>query len=74
MKTQRSVAPRTLALDRCDGVGVPEITSRVPRLPIRDRMRRMRGAPSDGGITKRPQCSGKAYCVDIVVYTVGLPL
>ena len=42
--------PRTIALDGCDGAGVPEITSKVPPLPIPDRLRRMRGwgAPRSG--------------------------
>ena len=44
MLTRKAVVPRTLALDRCDGVGVPEIISMVPPLPIRDWLRRMRGA------------------------------
>ena len=39
----RVTMPRTLAPDRGDGVGVPEIASRVPPLPNRDGLRRMRG-------------------------------
>ena len=50
----RVTMPRTLAPDRGDGVGVPEIASRVPPLPNRDGLRRMRGMrsrrPGRGGL------------------------
>ena len=47
-----TLRPRTLALPWGDGEGVPEIASKVPILPNRGRVRRMRGrwVPNGGAV------------------------